>query len=81
MLRLARLATLVRFQAYVWSGAPNSVLVMAPSKQRSVPMALTWAPPKSGKPGDEYRLDIIQRRGKYILGGSTYVLRVTRSLK
>lgn len=42
-------------------------------------LALTWTPPRDARPGDRYRMDIVQRgKRRAIVGGSSYVLVVTR---
>jgi len=40
--------------------------------------ALTFEAPADAKPGDRFRLDVLQRRGSEILGGSTYIIAIVR---
>ena len=39
--------------------------------------ALTLVAPKGAGPGDSYRFNVVQRHGRRVGGGSTYVLAVT----
>jgi len=39
--------------------------------------ALTLVAPKGAGPGDSYRFNVVQRHGRRVVGGSTYVLAVT----
>jgi hypothetical protein len=38
--------------------------------------AITFRVPPTARPGDEFEFDVIQRRGKRVVGGSTYVVAV-----
>jgi hypothetical protein len=38
--------------------------------------AITVRAPEDAKPGDQFRFDVLQRRGAEVMGGSTYVLSV-----
>lgn len=40
--------------------------------------AVTVTAPPGAKPGDRYRMNIIQQRGTALVGGSTYIIAVTR---
>jgi hypothetical protein len=43
-----------------------------------VTAAITVQAPDDAQPGDRYRLDVLQRSGGHVVGGSSYVLVVTR---
>lgn len=40
--------------------------------------AVTLTAPPGAKPGDRYRMNIIQQQGTVLIGGSTYIIAVTR---
>jgi hypothetical protein len=71
--RLRKLETLVANRAYVLgtSDAPRFGLTLGAHAR--VTAAFTWVPPRDAKVGDQYRLDIVHRQKKRIVGGNTYV--------
>jgi hypothetical protein len=71
--RLRKLETLVANRAYVLgtSDAPSFGLTLGAHAR--VTAAFTWVPPQDAKVGDQYRLDIVHRQRKRIVGGNTYV--------
>jgi hypothetical protein len=61
------------------SSRTPSILGVEIPPRRAVTAAITIRAPEEAKPGDRFRLDIIQRSGERIVGGSSYVIAVTKS--
>jgi hypothetical protein len=74
--RLLKLATLDRTVAYVTGDTAFDRIQLTLPLGGLFTMALTWSPAYGGAPGEQYRLDVVQQRGKAIVGGSTYILAV-----
>lgn len=55
----------------------STISRVALDKDAALTAAITVAVPAEAKPGDQYRLDVIQRQDGRIVGGSTYVIAVT----
>ena len=76
---LRKLTTLDRSRILVAGGVPGTPAIrgvrLAPRETATV--SFTIQVPPNADPGDRYRLDVIQRQGQTIIGGSTYVIAVT----
>jgi hypothetical protein len=81
-IRRAKLAALDQTHVYVAgeSTAPAIVSVVIPARGR-ITAAFTIQAPTGAAPGDRFRLDVMQQdtSSKKILGGSTYVVAITKS--
>jgi hypothetical protein len=78
--RLRKLASMDTSRVFVAeSSRTPSILGVEIPPRRAVTAAITIRAPEEAKPGDRFRLDIIQRSGERIVGGSSYVIAVTKS--
>lgn len=78
--RLDGVLKLDRDRVYVASDASSSPTVRGIEIPAlgSVTVALVVQAPVDGRPGDRFRFEVIQKRGVKIIGGSSYVVAVTR---
>jgi hypothetical protein len=75
-----RLAQLDHERALIARGEATAVLRGIELEPGSpITAAITIEAPRTAAPGDTFRLDVIQRTGNTILGGSTYVIAVADS--
>ena len=49
--------------------------------QKQFTAAITIQAPEHSRPGERFRLDVLQRNGDALVGGSTYVVAVGRERK
>jgi hypothetical protein len=76
MYKLAKLSALDFGQYLTTNGRPvTSLSVSIPGGQFTTFVA-TWRPPIDAKPGWTAELEVVQRLGERVIGGSTYALRV-----
>lgn len=75
---LRRVASLDRSRVLVAEkvAAPQVTGVKIPAGGR-ITAAVTVQAPDAARPGDQYRLDIVQRANSAIVGGSSYIIAVT----
>jgi hypothetical protein len=74
--RLRKLRELVPDRCYTLGESKSPSFTLALPAHGRVTAAFTWTPPREAKPGDWYRLDVVQRRPKQVVGGSTYFFAV-----
>jgi len=77
--RARKVATLDRTRVFVVEDRAKARLagIRLPAAGR-LTTAITVRAADDAKPGDQYRLDVIQRSGSQIVGGSSYILVVTK---
>jgi len=78
-LRASKLAGLDSSRVFVADTSPVSVIsrVQIPGR-RGVTAAITIQAPPNAVPGDRFRLGVLQKSGGKIVGGSSYVIAVTK---
>jgi hypothetical protein len=76
MYRLAKLSALDFDRVFSTAGKPESILTVSVPARQFLTVVATWRPPPEADPGWMAELEIVQRRGKRVIGGSTYSLRV-----
>jgi hypothetical protein len=76
MYKLAKLSGLDFGRFLTTNGRPATSLSVSIPRGRFMTLVATWRPPVDAKPGWSAELEVIQRLGKRIVGGSTYALRV-----
>jgi hypothetical protein len=76
MYKLAKLSALDFRRFLTTNGRSATSLSVSIPRRQFITLVATWRPPIDAKPGWNGSLDVIQRRGKRIVGGSTYALRV-----
>jgi hypothetical protein len=76
MYKLAKLSAL-DFGGFLTSeGRPATSLSASIPRGQFITLVATWRPPVDARPGWSAELEVIQRLGKRIIGGSAYALRV-----
>jgi hypothetical protein len=74
--KLAKLADLDPDHFLITNGRASSSLRVSIPAHTFLTIVATWTPPPDARPGWRGELEIVQRAGKRIAGGSTYSLRV-----
>ena len=78
-LRRERIAEVDRSRLFVAGEGMPTLTGVHIHPDRPATMAITVQPPADAKPGDRYRIDVMQRSGDRILGGSTIVIGVVEA--
>jgi hypothetical protein len=76
MYKLAKLSALDFGQYLTTKGRPAASLSLSVPRGQFMTFVATWRPPVDAEPGWNAELEVVQRLGKGIVGGSTYALRV-----
>jgi len=76
MYKLAKLSALDFGRFLTTNGQQETSLSVSIPRGQFMTIVATWRPPVDAKPGWNAELEVVQRRGKPIVGGSTYALRV-----
>lgn len=74
-----KISRLDRSRAYVAPASVCSIGGVRLALGGHITAAVTVQAPPESKPGDRFRFDIIQKSGNQIIGGSSYVMAVTKS--
>jgi hypothetical protein len=76
MYKLAKLSALDFGRFLTTEGRPATSLSVSIPRGQFITLVATWRPPVDARPGWSAELEVIQRLGKRVIGGSTYALRV-----